>query len=385
MNTIEVVKVAVFLTYNYSLKTWDESGTLSRELKVYKHISKNYGVDFIFITYGDEEDLNYGEFLGNFKVIPLYTHIKKHKSKILNYINSFFAPYRLKDYLKEVDVLHQHQLLGSWVPILYRKIHKIPLVIRTGYDMYEFSKKENKNIFISYMYKILTIISIKLSDSYTVTSHSDYDLIRKFQRHSNHIKYIPNWIEPEDIVSLKDRFEKRVLCVGRLVHQKNFDYIIKEFKQLSKEVFIDIVGSGPEDENLKKIAEENNVRLTLIPNLNHSELMNLYKKYKYFISSSTFEGNPKTILEAMSSGCIVLASNIPNHKEIIVSEFKKDKVCGFLFDLQPTNLLNLFQELINQDEKLTEISNNARESVNQLNSLENIGLLTYKDYVNLKS
>ena len=113
--------------------------------------------------------------------------------------------------------------------------------------------------------------------------------------------------------------------------------------------------------------------------------MKLYKKYKFFISSSTFEGNPKTILEAMSSGCIVLASNIPNHKEIIVSEFKKDKVCGFLFDLQPTNLLNLFQELMNQDEKLTEISNNARESVNRLNSLENIGLLTYKDYVNLKS
>ncbi len=385
MNTIEVVKVAVFLTYNYSLKTWDESGTLKRELKIYKHISKNYGVDFIFITYGDEEDLNYTELLGNFRVVPLYTHIKKHKSKILNYINSFFIPYRIKDYIKEVDVLHQHQLLGSWVPILYRRINKIPLVIRTGYDMYEFSKKENKNILIRYMYKLLTIISIKLSDSYTVTSHSDYNLIRKFERHSAHIKYIPNWIEPEEIVSLENRFENRVLCVGRLVDQKNFDYIINEFKQSSMEVFVDIVGSGPEDENLKKIAEENNVQLKLIQNLNHSELMNLYKKYKYFISSSTFEGNPKTILEAMSSGCIVLASNIPNHEEIIVPESNKDKVCGFLFDLQPTNLLNLFQELTNQDKKLAEISSNAREHVNQVNSLKNIGLLTYKDYVYLKS
>ena len=39
--------------------------------------------------------------------------------------------------------------------------------------------------------------------------------------------------------------------------------------------------------------------------------------YKYYLSSSKFEGNPKTILEAMSSGCIVIASNIKNHKEII--------------------------------------------------------------------
>ena len=37
----------------------------------------------------------------------------------------------------------------------------------------------------------------------------------------------------------------------------------------------------------------------------------------HVISSSLFEGNPKTILEAMSMGCIVIASDIKNHRELI--------------------------------------------------------------------
>ena len=40
------MRVAVFLTYNNSLKTWLESGTIDRELKLFEELSKNYGYKF---------------------------------------------------------------------------------------------------------------------------------------------------------------------------------------------------------------------------------------------------------------------------------------------------------------------------------------------------
>ena len=60
-------------------------------------------------------------------------------------------------------------------------------------------------------------------------------------------------------------------------------------------------------------------------------------EYKYFISSSLFEGHPKTVIEAMSSGCIVFLSNIQNHSELITNG--KD---GFIFNLEENNLKKFF-------------------------------------------
>ena len=51
------MKVLVVFTYGYSLKTWEESGTLERELSIYTELQKKYGVKFTFLTYGDHSDL----------------------------------------------------------------------------------------------------------------------------------------------------------------------------------------------------------------------------------------------------------------------------------------------------------------------------------------
>ena len=62
--------------------------------------------------------------------------------------------------------------------------------------------------------------------------------------------------------------------------------------------------------------------------------MNILNQYRYFISSSLFEGNPKAILEAMASGCVVIAVDIPNNAEVI-----KNNKTGLLYDLEKDDLL----------------------------------------------
>ena len=98
-------------------------------------------------------------------------------------------------------------------------------------------------------------------------------------------------------------------------------------------------------------------------------------KYKYYLTSSKYEGNPKSTLEALSSGCIVIASDIPNHREIIEHGFN-----GFLYSENKRSLLNTFED-VTKNIDLKTISSNAR-SIYRSNSLE---LIVKKELNDLKS
>ena len=53
------MKILYFFTYDYSLKTWENSGTLERELSIYKDLINNHGYEVTLVTYGDSSDLKY--------------------------------------------------------------------------------------------------------------------------------------------------------------------------------------------------------------------------------------------------------------------------------------------------------------------------------------
>lgn len=374
------MNIAFFFTYGYSLKTWEESGTLERELKTLRILSKNYGYKFTLVTYGDVSDTLIKNISEEFKIIPIYSIIKKRNSKFINYLFSFTIPFKLRNTFKNIDVIHQHQLLGSWVVIILKFLVKKPLLTRTGYDMYLFAKNERKNVVVRYLYKLLTRFTIWLSDTYTVTSMSDFNYLNTSRRTKKKLLYRPNFIEQNETNPLENRYQNKILAVGRLVEQKNFKILIEEFKNTKDDFEIVIVGEGKLENELKALALKNNVDLKLIGSVSYEELKNIYQNYRYFISTSLFEGNPKTLLEAMASGCVVLASNISNHSEII-----KNGLNGYIFKLNNPQLLKKINQLKNDFNLQTKISNNAINEVYKNNSLENLISLIDEDYKVIKS
>ena len=374
MNIMKYMEIIVFSTYGYSLNTWNDSGTLKRELALYKKMNEDFGTKFTFVTYGDSRDLNFNIQIKDSKIIPVYSLIKYEKNRIKRYLYSFKIPFKIRHLIKNGDILHQHQLLGSWVPIICKVIMKKKLLVRTGYDMHEFAKHEKKGFFVKLLYKFLTKISLLVSDIYTVTSQSD----KKNLKLNKKIKLRPNWVYETELYDFTNRHENRLLSVGRLEDQKNYEYFIKEFRNTKNKLIIDIYGSGKNIDKLKKTAEEHNVELNIYENLPHDDLTKIYQNYKFFITPSLYEGNPKTVLEAMSSGCIVLASNIENHSEII-----ENKHNGYLFNLGKNSLLNLFLEIKKYDKKLNTISKNAFNDIAKNNSLELLVSKTHKDYLSI--
>ena len=373
--------VGIFLTWDNSLNTWEKSGTLDRELNIFKKLHQEKGVQFVIFTYGNENDCIYENKFEFLKIIPIYSKITHSKSRLMRVIKSFIIPFKFKNELSTVEVIYQNQLLGCWVPILIKIFRNKPLLIRTGYDMLDFAKKEKKSFYIKVFYRILTTIGVRAADLFTVTSQTDLERFKyKHPKKKDRFLLRPNWVEIFNPKKLEDRKSNHVLTAGRLVTQKNFQYLITEFSNTKEVTVIDIVGEGIQKKELQILAEQRRVEVNFLGKLNHSELQKLFQNYKYYISTSLFEGNPKTLLEAMASGCVVFASNINNHKEII-----SHLNTGVLFELKENKLKNIFDEYKDDKEKLSKISKNAVELVKKTNGLSSLVENVFSDLTEINS
>jgi glycosyltransferase involved in cell wall biosynthesis len=367
------MNVLVFLTFGVSLKDWQDSGLLNREMRFYEELHSKKKISFTFVTFGTEEDLKYER---NFTIIPYYKYNKVLKSKFLTLFQSIMFSRKLISLVETPDLIKTNQLMGSWMAILCKYYLNRPLLIRTGYDIFRFSINDNKNLSKRIFYFILTQITLFLSDTYIVTSISDKLFLEKFFLVSrNKIVINPNWttslpkITKEDIES---RYDNRVIAVGRLENQKNFSSLIESFT--NSDLQIDIVGEGSQKNMLKNLAKDFNVNINFIGKLNHSDLMEKYKEYRVYISSSDYEGNSKSTLEALGYGCLVVTKDIENNSEII-----SNNISGLLHT--KNNLLNLVENYISNIEEIYRISVNAHLSVSKLNSLETIMEKEYEQYL----
>ena len=371
------MKIGIFFTYDYSLETLEKSGILKRELEIYSVLNKQYGISFTLFTYGGERDHKLMPNLQGIEVYPIYEHIKRSSNKYARFLKSFFIPFLLKKEIKKHAILQQHQLTGFWVPFISKLFYKIPIYTRTGYDTYNFSIRQNSSVFIKTFFKYLTFLALRFSNIYSVTSESDFLFLKnKFKIKKDKLVIRPNWVASKsknDGVIINN-----ILCVGRLVNQKNYPLLIAEFSKNIHDLTLDIVGSGPLEKKILRLAKELNVKINLLGVINHNELSELYAKYRFFITSSIFEGNPKSVLEAMGSGCVVIASKIPAHQEIITH--MKD---GILFDIEKPELNNIFSQLKASPEDASIISKNAIERVKQNNSISKISKDMYMDYLSI--
>ena len=371
------MKILVTFTFGYSLKTWFESGTIERELSIYRELHRKFNHTFIFLTYGDASDENYIQNDNGFEVLPIYKFLNRSEFKLINIIKSIVFPVLKLKQFKNIDVIKQNQLLGSWVSIILSKLLKKPLFTRTGYDMHKFSIEDNKNIFIKYFYLFLTNLTLRFSNLYSVSNNADLEYSKEKYSFSKNIILSPNWVLPNQKIEFENRFHNRVLCVGRLVKQKNFSYIINEFKNLNFE--IDIIGEGEDYKSLKSLSTNLNVKVNFFKNIKNELLLKKMSEYKYFISSSLFEGHPKTVIEAMSSGCIVFLSNIQNHCELISNG--KD---GFIFNLEENSLKDIFKSNLDKSNELAKVSLNAINTSNSNFGLEKICLQENENYNSLQ-
>lgn len=369
--------IVFMFTYGYSLKTWFESGTIQKEIEIYRQLTQYHGFKVTLVTYGDDSDLEFQHLLNEVKIVPIYEYFKYSEYAFIRYIKSFFIPFIVKNRVHDVDLIKQNQLMGSWISIIYKFLIKKPLIVRTGYDMLFFSQKERKGLLKNFLYKSLTTLSLRFSNMYTVTSFADKSFLEGKFGHNIDIKIRPNWIYANTSSLTKKRYKNRILCVGRLETQKNYLNLIRNVE--NSDYQLDIVGTGSLRSEIVNLALDLDVKIDLLGSISNKELLNKYEEYRYFVLASYFEGNPKVVLEAMSKGCIPILSNIPNHIELV-----EHNINGIIFDPLKMNMTE-YLDILNSDDILSEkLSLNSANKVKENNSLETAIKNDLLDYEKLK-
>ena len=225
------------------------------------------------------------------------------------------------------------------------------------------------------IYYLLTQICLLYADAYSVTSESDKKILEN-RFLTKKITVRPNWIEVDNSYETIDNKIENFISVGRLEKQKGFENFIISIK--NSNINYDIYGECSLKTKLLETAKKNNVNLKIFDRVPNKRLLEIYKQYRFFINPSSFEGNPKALLEAMSRGCVVFASNIDNHQEII--EHGKN---GFLFDFENNNFLEFFYEIKSDVKTLERVSKNAYNYISEHNSLQNYVIEEVKEYKKL--
>lgn len=106
--------------------------------------------------------------------------------------------------------------------------------------------------------------------------------------------------------------QKILLYVGRLGKEKNLDFLLRSFSlvlQNYPEVFLVIVGSGPEEESLKEEAREMGIgaRVIFTGLLTPDVVTDVYRSSDCFVFPSVTETQGLVLVEAMASGLPVVA------------------------------------------------------------------------------
>ena len=289
--------IFIFFSFGVSLETWSKQKILKREIKYYHELKKkNYNITFV--TYGDETDLKYKNYLNDINVLPLFKNIKKNF--LTKYLILLFGPFILKKELNNCDIIKTHQITGGLLAILCAKLKNKKIIVRAGWEPTLNYRNWNIN-YIKYLILILnSFVSYKLSNKIIATSTEIKNFINaKYYINLKKIVLIPNAINIKKFRNnKKQKYENRAISISRLESQKNL-FTLLNICKLSK-LNLDIIGTGTQLLDLKKFAKKNRLNVRFFGQIENNKIPYYLSKYKLYITSSKIEGSPKTILEAMS-------------------------------------------------------------------------------------
>lgn len=170
-------------------------------------------------------------------------------------------------------------------------------------------------------------------------------------------KYANNIAQkPKNLLDSKKRI---ILSVGRFVAQKDFATTIRAFSLLVKQKSnseLWLVGDGPQKQELINLVS----KLKLIDKVKFlgwkKELLSIYRKADIFVFASNWEGFGYVILEAMSQGLPVIATDTNfGPREIIANKY------GLLINKNVSIYANNIINLLSNKDKYILLSNKSIE------------------------
>ena len=156
--------------------------------------------------------------------------------------------------------------------------------------------------------------ALKWADVITVVSKEAFDYYTSL---GYKVFQVPNAIDVTSLSQNEDRrYEKQIIFAGRLSAEKGIDILIEIGKNLSSDIQLMILGTGPEEQKIKELAETQK-NIHYLGYQNKENTISLIRGSDILIQPSLKEGISSTILESMACNTVVIASNVGGNIELI--------------------------------------------------------------------
>ncbi|MBR0410341.1 MAG: glycosyltransferase family 4 protein [Eubacterium sp.] len=299
-------------------------------------------------------------------VIPETLDIKYAGRKLSNIRKTIIETTEELKRLNTPYVIHMHQVQSGFLAEMamlgtgFRK--KVLFTVHSTFSGYKFHNK------------VLSFINTLLAQRTTCVSNAsyqDYPEIIKQIKHDR-IQALQNGVDTERIDKAIPVTHNRIptginfIYVARLVPIKNHKFLVDVLSRCDEKIYFTFVGAEDKEQEVRRKAKDLGVedRISFTGLIPRNDVFALLQEADYYISSSTLEGLPVSVLEAMYCGLPCLLSDIPQHREVA-----GDRAIFLPFDIEKwATEINRIAELPTEERQ--KISQQIRSYVKDNFSLE---------------
>lgn len=219
-------------------------------------------------------------------------------------------------YLKknQIAIVHTHLMAADFIGYCMKRVLKNISWVSTVHNIHSFLSMK-KTVLKIYCRMMRSVDQLIFPTQFLKARLGHLTLPQKTY-------VIPHGVAPRErsTPELQNLSEIRILFVGRLISLKGVQDLVKAFSLFSagrRDRFLDIVGDGPEKESLQKLVSDLDLGENVIFHGYQKDVTSFYERAQIFVLSSHTEGMGLSLLEAMSFGLAIVATEITSIPECV--------------------------------------------------------------------
>lgn len=229
---------------------------------------------------------------------------------------------------EKIQIVRTHQYHANFYGRIAAKKSKVPCIVASVHNVYTRDKKLHRRIINRFLAKFTDKII-------AVSEEVKRDILKYDKIPEDKVQVIYNGV---DLNAFNQSFDKKQIkkklginpddvpvigTVGRLTEQKGHIYLLQAILKLKNkfpDIKVLIVGDGPLMDALKSYTSSSGLSKNVIFTGFKRDIPALLSIMDIFVFPSLWEGLPNALIEAMASGKTIIASNLPQIKEVLGSD-----------------------------------------------------------------
>jgi glycosyltransferase involved in cell wall biosynthesis len=255
------------------------------------------------------------------------------------------SPYRLtlplmsrrnvRRFVRPLSVIHAHSLfVTGWMGLRFARRYGIPIVYtyHTQLEAYAHYVPFDANA-TRFAASQLTRTFGNLVDAVVVPTPAMATRLRELGV-SERVEVVPSAIDVEHFAAgrrddaLRARLgvgegQRLLLVVSRIAPEKNIDIALRAFARAGDpDLILAVGGDGPALDEMRSLAAALGIggRTRFLGAVERTDLPDLYASADAFVFPSTTETQGLVQIEAMAAGCLVIAADTPQNREVVGAE-----------------------------------------------------------------